>query len=1313
MIKQSLKRKTLSILLSLAMVVSLLSGLGITAGAAPPSIGAGTHITAPGPYQIDPGAINGTIYVDVTGSTGSPIILIGNGTAQGDTPNSALTIECTVPGVTLELQNLYVSSPYSGGAVIDFIGVDNTLSVTDGYTAILESNGYGDAAVLHVGKGSELTITGTASSYLYLYKSSTSAAIGGNTGESSGAITFASGNTFVKGTQIGATIGGDDATGATTNDDITISGGLLCVETNARGAGIGASNQGECAGNVFVTGGSTLINVNFTGSAIGRGESGATVGDLFISGGSLKVVVNPNAGGSWPGGAGVNNAPITANIHYGTPANPQHGNVAEVDVSSLNIAGNLTAVFNPDDQSPRVVYDQAGLNQYDYAANQDYTPANWSLNAVNTNLYLYGPESTTGYIAVSDASGATQNYGYNSSNPATSSYFTLTPTANDVVSFFADNATVSIGGTRAYYALVASGTDLTFDVAANTGFTVTDVSDNGVSIGSAAGSYTLSNVTTNHRIVVTTQPAPSSYTVSFNAPNATVYVNGQPVTSATIAAGGTLDFTVVPDTGYTVTGVTASNGTVTSQGAGIYELSDVTANTTVTVVTVAQIYTVSFSGGSDQVRVNGVSTTSANVVAGGTLNFTVVPDLGYDTNEVTANGNIITPNPQGVYTLSDVQTDYTVVVTTEATDDYWTKPEFASPDWASGSGTAASPYLIADYTDSQENDYTSANVLAKLLQDVNSGTSYADTYFLLGGNVDLSDNHWAPIGGGRDLYNGVPLGNYFAGHFDGGGYTISGIDLIVSETNVNAAGYGLFGRIDGGTVQNLTIDGSIHTDYNNNAVAGLVGYTNGNITNVINKAEVTVLGAGVSQTAGIAAVAENLDTTTVLTISDCANLGAIRGRSRLGGIVGAAYCAAQDGTVIENSYNAGSITAGNGTGTAYVGGVVGYCVGKIAHVYNTGDVSTVLTGTRFFVGGVAGLLNGGGVFGSMSDSYNAGSVSSVSTLGDVEPLYATADNSPNVVISNCVYVNDDGQVQDQLGATWTAGTVNGVAQSFLQSQSVLNASTYLDPGYFDQYGIRDPVLDWQVAVVNDGTVSSFNAAVNTLTAARYIVAVNASSIAVESDQSATINLAGVNGVIVRGNNLTTPMFTVSTGGVLSLVSGVIDGAASGGAVSGAPTVVVGGGIFNIDGGTIQNSNTSVNGGAIAINSGTVNMTGGTISGNTAALGNGIYVSASNQLTLSPSGAGAITFGANDAIYLPNSAGTVAGQVSFNIGAVLGTGVTGNVPLAFQTPLVNAVVAIATDGDVAFDSYETLYSPPRSFDISPTADNEIIVSAIRA
>jgi hypothetical protein len=124
------------------------------------------------------------------------------------------------------------------------------------------------------------------------------------------------------------------------------------------------------------------------------------------------------------------------------------------------------------------------------------------------------------------------------------------------------------------------------------------------------------------------------------------------------------------------------------------------------------------------------------------------------------------------------------------------------------------------------------------------------------------------------------------------------------------------------------------------------------------------------------------------------------------------------------------------------------------------------------------------------------------------------------------------------------------------------------------------------------------------------------------------------------------------------------------------------GTFTQNGGTMQYNAAGGNGGAVFIAAGgSYTITAGTITPNSATgSGNGIYVTASDTLTLSPSGAGAITL--SDTVYL-------AAGVTFNIGADLGTGVNGTITLGFADPDDGRLVAIAGDSSYAEDSASKL------------------------
>ena len=78
-------------------------------------------------------------------------------------------------------------------------------------------------------------------------------------------------------------------------------------------------------------------------------------------------------------------------------------------------------------------------------------------------------------------------------------------------------------------------------------------------------------------------------------------------------------------------------------------------------------------------------------------------------------------------------------------------------------------------------------------------------------DIDLENASWIPIG---DIYDG------YTGAFDGGGHTISGLQISSTGNNI-----GLFGYVNGGTVKNLNLE--ITSVSGNDYVGGVVGYDYG------------------------------------------------------------------------------------------------------------------------------------------------------------------------------------------------------------------------------------------------------------------------------------------------------------------------------------------------------------------------------------------------------------------------------------------------------------------------------------------------------
>ena len=271
-----------------------------------------------------------------------------------------------------------------------------------------------------------------------------------------------------------------------------------------------------------------------------------------------------------------------------------------------------------------------------------------------------------------------------------------------------------------------------------------------------------------------------------------------------------------------------------------------------------------------------------------------------------------------------------------------------------GAGTATEPYLIS-----------TAEELAWLAQEVNAGRG-ASYNAVLGNDIDLKDKEWTPIG---KNYSYV-----YKGTFDGGGYTISGLKI-----DSNDQYQALFGYVKGGTIKNLTVEGSVTSS--NKYTAGIVAYGSPvTVTNCINNVSVTAKG----NAAGVVAYAyANSE------VMGCTNKGTIIGYGDyVGGIVGAGSGI----KTISNCFNSGSVTnKGTPSGSTYCTGGIAGGVSKSSTVTrcgNTGDVTSTIKRTGGVVGGAAGTI---------SACYNTGTVTGIYSVGGV----AGGASAKNVKITDC------------------------------------------------------------------------------------------------------------------------------------------------------------------------------------------------------------------------------------------------------------------------------------------------------------------------
>ena len=289
-------------------------------------------------------------------------------------------------------------------------------------------------------------------------------------------------------------------------------------------------------------------------------------------------------------------------------------------------------------------------------------------------------------------------------------------------------------------------------------------------------------------------------------------------------------------------------------------------------------------------------------------------------------------------------------------------PVSATGLYSGGSGTSSDPYLIANATDLG----TMATFYAGLQ---NTPAIY---YFKLVSNITMGAASFTPIGVNS---NGSGNGVAFNGHFDGNGYTIDSLKITGTANYV-----GLFGYTTGATFTNLGL-----TNVNvsgTNDVGGLVGIGTSNGTTSISNCYVTGIVSGDYAVGGIigssqgsgannitncySSAAVNGDTSSQLvgglagyvqgeTLTECFATGQVSGNQYVGGLVGSS----QDMN-LSYCYATGNVI-GNGTGNAYLGGLLGHGIMTattltIQHCYASGNVTGTSTSTQ--IGGLIGNISG-------------------------------------------------------------------------------------------------------------------------------------------------------------------------------------------------------------------------------------------------------------------------------------------------------------------------------------------------------------------
>ncbi|MBP3345070.1 MAG: InlB B-repeat-containing protein, partial [Clostridia bacterium] len=213
----------------------------------------------------------------------------------------------------------------------------------------------------------------------------------------------------------------------------------------------------------------------------------------------------------------------------------------------------------------------------------------------------------------------------------------------------------------------------------------------------------------------------------------------------------------------------------------------------------------------------------------------------------------------------------------------WQQTWATEPSIPTGDGTEYNPYII-----------DSAEKLGWIANQTDGVVSLSGVYFKQAANIDLSGKIWMPIGNTTA----------FAGNYDGGGYSVSGITFYSGEREY----VGLFGQTDGANISNIIIAAVENAESTNTENCNYVG-------SIVGEAKNTSL-------------------------KKCTNLLQIKGNKIVGGIAGQAInstidsCMNMAPTTTKKDENGNDVAVHGIDGTQFVGGIVGLAqAAKIANCY--------------------------------------------------------------------------------------------------------------------------------------------------------------------------------------------------------------------------------------------------------------------------------------------------------------------------------------------------------------------------------------------
>jgi hypothetical protein len=301
-----------------------------------------------------------------------------------------------------------------------------------------------------------------------------------------------------------------------------------------------------------------------------------------------------------------------------------------------------------------------------------------------------------------------------------------TVTATFLLKSYAITPSAGTGGSisPASAVTVTSGLNQTFTITPGSGYRVSSVLVDGVSVG-AVTTYTFTNVTASHTISATF--AMNTYTLT---PSAGTGGAISPAGAATVNSGSNQTFTITPGSGYHVSSVLVdgvSVGAVTT-----YTFTNVIANHTISATFALNTYTITPSAGAG----GAISPAgAATVYSGSNQTFTITPNAGYGIANVLVDG--VSVGAIATYTFTNVTASHTVSATF-ALNSFTITP-------AAGSGGTISPATAVSVSSGSNQSFTITpstgySISSVLVDGVSVGAASTYTFSTVTANHTITAN---------------------------------------------------------------------------------------------------------------------------------------------------------------------------------------------------------------------------------------------------------------------------------------------------------------------------------------------------------------------------------------------------------------------------------------------------------------------------------------------------------------------------------------------------------------------------------------------